>query len=468
MQSTTMQDLALATLPMQVLVAETTEENAAQKENAPEFAALGTLAVACATDLSTIEYSTNAVACQIAPAPILVDLGKEKAATNLAAFSDNPEYSAEPDTCQIIAIPTLEEIEAVIADAARQRIESAQREMFDTRGRIEREQVARETTLQAMQERVRYIQASLDGLANDRAELEKRARTFLSGDQLNAMLGQMHLAFNARQLELEDALATAKTDEAEAQEEIQTASVTDALELQLAQQELEDLESSAPDVTQAIKLAESAGQIIAAARQAVSDGLLRDAATLLVQARAANADSNLIAEVERQLAEAKRNETVRDLVARINANTDQPGALKRIREMMEEAEAAGVADKVTPHAERVMEIARNAANARFAQARPIADHLVKEGFVPVIGDGRIEAWTKLSRNGDSNTEHQSTWILDHILSLRGNGEWRTEKPRVPVTRKTLSPRVIRSRWYHEWVACQDDCTSDSASTVQGV
>jgi len=427
-----MHDLALATMPMPVLVTELAEENAAQKENAPEFAALGTLAVAYATSVSTTEYST------------------------------------EPVACQVVAIPTLEEIEALIADAARKRIESAHREMDDTRSRIEREQVTRETTLQAMQERVRNIQTSLDRLAGERAELEKRARIFLSGDQLNAMLGQMHLAFNARQLELEDALATAKTDEAEAQEEIQTANLTDALELQLAQQELEKLESSAPEVAQAIKLAESAGQIIAAARQAVSDGLLRDAATLLDQAKAANASANVIAEVEQQLAEAKRDGVVRDLVARINANVDQPGAIKRIRETIEEAEGAGVADKVTPHADRVMQIARNAANARFAQARPIADHLVKEGFVPVIGDGRIEAWTKLSRNGDSNIEHQSTWVLDHILSLRGNGEWRTEKPRVPITRKTLSPRVMRSRWYHEWVTHQDNSTSDSAFTDQGV
>lgn len=432
MQSTTMQDLALATMPMPVLVTELSEENAAQKENAPEFTALGTLAVAFATRLSTTEYST------------------------------------EPVACQVVAIPTLQEIEAVIADAARQRIASAHREMDGTRGRIERDHVARETTLQAMQERVRNIQASLDGLAGERAEMEKRARTFLSGDQLNTMLGQMHLAFNARQLELEDAVATARTDEAETQEEIQTANVTDALELQLAQQELERLESSAPEVAQAIKLAESAGEIIAAARQAMSDGLLRDAATLLDQAKAANVDPNVIAEVEQQLAEAKRDEVVRDLVARINANTDQPGALKRIREMIEEAEVAGVADKVTPHADSVMQIARNAANARFAQARPIADHLVKEGFVPVIGDGRIEAWTKLSRSGDSNAEHQSTWVLDHILSLRGNGEWRTEKPRVPVTRKTLSPRVMRSRWYHEWGAHQDNSTSDSASADQHV
>lgn len=90
MESTTMQDLALATVPMQVSVAESTEENAAQNKNAPESAALGTFAVACATDLSTTKYTTEPIACQIASAPILVKQGKEKAATNVAAHLDNP------------------------------------------------------------------------------------------------------------------------------------------------------------------------------------------------------------------------------------------------------------------------------------------------------------------------------------------------------------------------------------------
>ena len=51
-----------------------TEENAAQKENVPESAALGTFAVACATSLSTTEYSTEPSACQIAVAPTLEEI----------------------------------------------------------------------------------------------------------------------------------------------------------------------------------------------------------------------------------------------------------------------------------------------------------------------------------------------------------------------------------------------------------
>ena len=45
-----------------------------EKENAPEFAALGTFAVACATSLSTTEYSTEPRACQIANAPGCISL----------------------------------------------------------------------------------------------------------------------------------------------------------------------------------------------------------------------------------------------------------------------------------------------------------------------------------------------------------------------------------------------------------
>ena len=114
-----------------------------------------------------------------------------------------------------------------------------------------------------------------------------------------------------------------------------------------------------------------------------------------------------IAEVEQALAEAKQAQVARDLIARVKANNDQLGALKRIDEVMQEAQAAGVADKVAPFAERAWQIARDAANARFGQARPVADHLAKEGFVPVVGDGRIEVWKKMSRNGASDSDHQS-------------------------------------------------------------
>jgi hypothetical protein len=41
-------------------------------------------------------------------------------------------------------------------------------------------------------------------------------------------------------------------------------------------------------------------------------------------------------------------------------------------------------------------------------------------------------------------------MLDHVLVLRANGVWATEKPRVAVTRKELAPHAKRSRWYHAW------------------
>ena len=395
----------------------TVEMGKAEKENAPELAALRTL-VAFATSEPTTEYST------------------------------------EQSTCQIVAIPTLDEIELAIAGAARIRIQTAHRDLQDTRGRIERERAAREVALKAIQERVGQTQAALDGLAGERKATEQRARAFLGGDELQAMLGKIHLAFNARQLELKDALAVAKTDEVEAQTEVQAANVSDALELQLAEQELERLESAAPDVAQVVRLEETAGEKLALAAQAVQDGLLRDAAVLLEQARAGNADPEKIAGVEQALAQAQQDELARDLIARLNANADQPGAVRRIRSMMDGAEFASVVDKVQPFAKRALQVARDAANARYAQARPIADHLASEGFVPVVGDGRIEAWKQVSRNGTmiaderrATTQNSTVWMLDHVLVLRGNAEWVTEKPSNPVTSKELPPRVRHSRWF---------------------
>src|SRR5512140_635218 len=100
----------------------------------------------------------------------------------------------------------LEEIELAIANAARQRIQAARCDLQDTRARIERERTARDLALKTSQERVSQTQAALDGLDAERTALELRARAFLGGDELQAMLGKIHLAFNARQLELEDAL----------------------------------------------------------------------------------------------------------------------------------------------------------------------------------------------------------------------------------------------------------------------
>ena len=415
--------LAVAQEIGQVLVAEATEKNTAQKENAPEFAALGTLAVACATTSSTNEYTPN------------------------------------DSECQAISIPTLEEIELAIAAAARQRIESARGELNETSERIARERVAREQTLQAMQARVSQIQAALDRLTSERTATENRARAFLGGDELNAMLGKIHLAFNARQLELEDALATANSDVIDAQAEITAANVSDALEMQLAQQELERLESAAPDVAQMVRLAASAEENLAAALQAVKDGLLKDAAVLLDKAKSGNADLAKIGALEQALDEAKQAQVTRDLVIRMTANADRLGGVRRIRKLMDEAESSGIADQIAPTAERALKIAREAANKRFAQARPIADHLASEGFVPVVADGRIEAWKQMARNGaasrfDSRSadHHSMVWRLERVVVLRDTGEWTSETPRVPMTCQGIPPRVQRSRWFRPAVA----------------
>ncbi|MCL4486847.1 MAG: hypothetical protein M1570_01795 [Chloroflexi bacterium] len=375
------------------------------KENAPELAAHGTL-VAFATIAPTTEYST------------------------------------EQSTCQVAPIPTLEEIEAIITGAARQRIETTYREAEDTRARIERERTAREVAIGAIEDRVSQTKAALAGLADERAKMEERARAFLAGEELKAVLEKIHLAFNAKQLELETALTTIEIAAAEARVEVEASSVTDALELQLVEQELERLEGVAPEVASSVRLTATAAEKLAAALQALQEGMIQNAEVLLEQAKAGNADPARIAEVEQALGEARKSKFVRDLIARVSANRDQLGAVRRIHQLMEEARQAGVADQVAPFANKALDAARDAANARFAQARPIADHLAAEGFIPVVGDGRIEVWKEVSRNGNS-----IGWLLDRILTLRGQEGWVTETPRNPIARKELPPRVRHSRWF---------------------
>jgi hypothetical protein len=353
------------------------------------------------------------------------------------------EYSTEPTACQIAVAPTLEEIENEIKAAAQRRIEAALRDLNEARARVEREGNARELALKSAQERVRTVQAELDGLAGDCAEMERRAQTFLAGDALKATMEKIHLAFNVRQLELEDALAQAGADVEEMRLEIQAALISDGLEIQFASQSLEHLETAAPDVAQSVRLAADAQANLESAMQAVREGLLRDAQTLLDKAKAGNADAMRVAEVEQAIAEARRAQITRDMVNRIEAHAEQVGAVRRIKKLMDEAEVAGIADRVRDAAERALEIARQAANARYAQARPIADHLASEGFVPVVGDGRIEVWQAVTNNSRG---HGTSWTLDRMIVLRGEA-WAVESPRVPVTRKELPQRVKHSRWF---------------------
>ncbi len=423
-----------------------------ENKNAPELVAQEASVVAFATHLPATEYITEPSACQIADEPAQNESGKEKAAADVAAHVLATEFATEASACQIELAPTLEQIEREIATAAQKRIEGCLREMNETRARIERERNARDLALKAAQERVSTLRADLDGLASARATMERRAQTFLAGDLLKATLEKIRLAFNVRQLELEDALAVAGAEVEEMQTEIQAALISDALELQMAEQGLEQLEAAAPDVANTVRLAASAQENIAAALQAVKEGHLRDADVLLEKARAGNAELAQIAEVEQQVARAKRNLLARDLTARMNAQADQIGGVRRIRKLMDEAAAAGVANQVARSARRALQTAREAASARYEQAIPIADHLASEGFVPVIGDGRIEVWKEISRNGASaHTPHIVGWTLDRVMLLR-EGSWKTETPHVPVTRQMLPERVQRSRWFKQHTA----------------
>jgi len=371
-----------------------------EKENAPELATLEA-SVAFATVLPTTKYTTDPSACQIDPAP------------------------------------TLEEIESEIAAAAHNRIEAALGDLNETRARIERERAARENALKAAQKRADATRSDLDRLASERAAMEHRAQAFLVGDLLKATLEKIHLAFNMRQLELEDALAVAEADVQETQTEIQ-----------LTEQHLDRLEAVAPEVAATVHLAADAAANLSAALQAAKEGLLRDAQVLLQKAKAGNTAPTQIAEVEHVLAETQRAKIARDLMAQMDAIAERPGAVRRIRKLIEEADAAGVAKHVARHAQRALNTAHRFSKTRYAQAKPIAEHLADEGFVPVIGDGRIEAWKQVARNSASSpTSTNMVWTLARILSLRSSGEWSTETPRNPITQKELPMRVRHSRWF---------------------
>ena len=357
------------------------------------------------------------------------------------------QYTTETATSQIAVVPTLEEIEIEIKAAAQRRIETARRELAEIGFRIERERNARDAAYKAAQGRVKQTQLELDGLAGERAEMERRAQTFVTGDALKAMMEKIHLAFNVRQMELEDALAQANADVDDMKTEIQAGLISDGLELQLAEQNLERFENAAPDVADAVKNALEMQETLVAALQAVQDGMLRDAQTLLAKAKAGQADASQVQEIECALEEALLTQLAQDYIARIESQVEQLGAVRRIKKLMDEATAAGVEDRITPMAERALELARQAANVRFTLARPIADRLVREGFVPVVGDGRIEIWkpvVKNSRNGGSS------WILDGVMVLR-HDEWVMERPTVPVTRKEI-PEHVQSSWWYKHLA----------------
>src|SRR5574341_422996 len=115
-------------------------------------------------------------------APESIEPGASSVAFATPQFTT--EHSTEPLACQIAAAPSLEEIETEIAAAARKRIQTALRELNETRARIERERAARDVALKVAQERASKIQSELDGLQGERAAMENRAKTFLTGDSL--------------------------------------------------------------------------------------------------------------------------------------------------------------------------------------------------------------------------------------------------------------------------------------------
>jgi hypothetical protein len=328
-------------------------------------------------------------------------------------------------------------IEERIRDAAQARIESAHQALAEADARIEGEQATREKWIAEARGGVTDLQQQLQGLAAQRETLEQRAQVFLVADERKEMLAQIHLTFNARQLELEGALDQANCDLDALDADHQAQLLVEALELQLLRGDIETLEQTAPDVADQMRLARDAQANVERAIHLAQEGAVADAEKTLALARAGGADEARITEAERVLADAKRRLATRELIARIQGVLPElPGAVGRLKRLRQEANSAGVLPRVESFLNRALHQARTAASARYREAALHAEHLTGQGLVPCIGDGRMEAWKPAGNK----------WLLVEVWNLRDN-TWVGTKPRVRLIRETLPRRMRKSRWY---------------------
>ncbi len=324
------------------------------------------------------------------------------------------------------------DIEAQIANAARKRIEDAERAIVDARARQERERHAREIALDAAQIRVADAHRAVETIDAQTATLRAQAEQFMRGDALAAMLAQIAAAADVARGNAEAACNNAEAERDEIIGEIKTARLADALELQLLEQDVERWQAAAPDVAEQMRRAADAEKLARRALDAAQRGEIKYATRALNDARTNGLAGDAAASLDGVIASAKNAKALRDLKARAEralTEADQVGAVGKIAQVERDAKAAGVAgDKWFARTiAAAYKAARAAKHARRAQAQPLARHLEGQGLIAVVGDGRIEAW-----HDASNGHHQ--WMLDRVLALRG-GEWQTTTPRVPVVRK---------------------------------
>lgn len=369
-----------------------------------------------------LEIAAQAPAEAVAPAPV----------GHLSyIISDAPCQPPDP------AVAPLEELERQLAEVARERLATARRSLDEAQERIQRERAERQTQLDAAQAALNNLQQQLASLDGQRAQYETRARVFLNAADRENMLAQIHLSFNVRQLQLEEQIEQARQALDAVSADHHASVVAEELELELLRGDIQTLEEAAPDVAAQITATLDAPTHLNNAIQLAREGLVAQAERELALARLGNPDGAALETAETAVADARRRLIARQFLLRIEQiEPESPGTVGQLKRLTDEAHEQGVLRNVEPFLNRTLKLARSAATARYREAMLQADHLADQGLVPVVGDGRIEAWEQKG----------SGWVLVEVWMFQ-DGAWVGHQPRVRVTRSETPRRLRRSPWY---------------------
>lgn len=397
------------------------------------------------------------------------------AEANASAILRHTTYIIADALCQEVEpqIISLDQIAQKLRDAATRKLLDSHNALQEAQTRIADERAEREQQIEIARATLAVLETQLANLDAERAQYEKSAQVFLNGNEREQMFAQLHLSFNARQLELETQLETARNELANLNYEHYAAIIGEELELQLLSADIETLQQAAPDAAQHIEQELAAPLHLERAISFARKGQIVEAERELEQARSGKLADNEIAKAENAIAEAKHRANARELIAGIQAiESHNAGAVAQLKSIAQRAESLGVTSNVASFLKRALKLARASATERYREATIQADHLASQGFVPCVGDGRIESWQQ--------TQHG--WTLIEVWSYQ-QGMWVGHQPRARVTRADIPRRVRRSRWFRQTadhrqqtvdakqspsVVCRPDAASRKVPNLRGV
>ncbi|MCC7162454.1 MAG: hypothetical protein IT331_08165 [Anaerolineae bacterium] len=367
-------------------------------------------------------------------------------------IADAPCQDPEPK------ILPLAQIAAQLRDAAMRRLLESHNALQEIQTRIAQERAEREQKLEIAHATIAVLQTQLTNLDAERAQYEKSVQILLTGGEREQMLAQLQVSFNARQIELESEIQAAEHALANLNYEHYAAIIGEEVELQLLNTDIETLTQAAPEVAKNIEHELAAPFHLERAIALAHEGQLADAEHELQQAQAGKLSETDIAAAETAILEAKRRAHARELIASIQAvGTENAGAVLQLKRLALRAENLGVASNVATFLNRALKLARATATERYREATIQADYLASQGFIPCVGDGRIEAWQQ-TRQG---------WTLIELWSYQ-QGVWVGHRPRARVTRTDIPRRVRRSRWFKHMADHRPQTADDNqASSVVG-